>query len=321
MKQMLVIFLLSMVVGPLFSQEEGEVRVALVGDGIGQGSEGVDAESFARLLAKVAEQKPNVVFFLGNLVDGLEQSTAPESIKKLKNHLEQFTRLTDTYLGKQVKIYPVIGNHTFVNTQAVQLFKEHFKIKDTAPLESYQWAYAVNIEQAQFIVLASGLFERKYRGYRQEVLTMPLLDWLEKELRTNADSIRYRFVIGHMPAFSSRATEGIYSGLDKDLERRDAFWQVLKNNDALGYFASHEPLYDRLNRDGVWQIISGGAGMMENGDGSSSVFQHFILISIPKNKAKNPVLESIDIKGKIWDEFEIVPLDKPVHQLRISNRG
>ncbi len=321
MRISIVIAMLSLLMGPLFSEDESTTRVVLIGDGIGEGEEGVDSESFAKLLAKVAEQKPNVVFFTGNLINGLEQSTSAESIKKLKSHLEKFTRLTETYLGKDVRIYPVIGNHTFVNTRAVQLFREHFNIQDSAPLESYQWAYAVNVEHTQFIVLASGLFERRYRGYRQGVLSMPLLDWLEKELRTNPESIRYRFVIGHMPAYSSRATEGIYVGLDKDLARRDAFWRVLRDNNALGYFSSHEPLYDRLNRDGVWQIISGGAGVIKNGDGAESMFQHFILITIPKNRAKNPVLESIDLKGKIWDEFEIIPIDKPVHQLRISNRG
>lgn len=321
MKRLWIALLFCVFFVPLFSQEEGETRVVIIGDGLGEGSEGVDSESFAKLLAKVAEQKPDIVFFSGNLINGLEQSTTPESIKKLKDQLDQFTRLTKNYLGDHVKIYPVIGNHTFVNTRAVQLFKEHFGINDSAPLESYQWAYSVRVEHTQFIVLASGLFERKYRGYRQGIQSMPLLDWLEKELRTDSESIRYRFVIGHMPAFSTRGTEGVYVGLDKDLAKRNEFWKVLRDNNALGYFSSHEPLYDRLNRDGVWQIISGGAGVIENGDGSSPQFQHFILISIPKNRAKNPVLESIDMKGKIWDEFEIIPIDKPVHQLRISSRG
>lgn len=299
----------------LWGSDEGETRVVIVGDGIGEGSEGVDSETFAKLLSKVAEQRPDIVFFSGNLINGLEQSTSIESIKKLKQHLDQFTRLTDSYLGNNVKIFPVIGNHTFVNSRAVQVFKEHFGINDAAPLESYQWAYTVNLNHVQFIVLASGLYERKYRGYRQGWRSMPLLDWLEKELRTGPDIFSYRFVIGHMPAFSSRSTEGIYIGLDKDQSRRDDFWKVLKDNMALGYFSSHEPLYDRSNRDGVWQIISGGA--VNNGD-PESAFQHFILITIPNDQSKNPVLESIDLKGKVWDEFEIIPIDRPVHQLRIS---
>lgn len=299
----------------LWAENEGETRVVIIGDGIGEGNESVDSETFAKLLSKVAEQRPDVVFFSGNLINGLEQSTSIESVNKLKQHLDQFSRLIDSYLGKNVKIYPVIGNHTFVNSRAVQVFKEHFGINDSAPLESYQWAYSVKVNHVQFIVLASGLFERKYRGYRQGWRSMPLLDWLEKELRTGSDVFDYRFVIGHMPAFSSRSTEGIYIGIDKDQGRRDDFWKVLKENRALGYFSSHEPIYDRSNRDGVWQIISGAAA--KSGD-PEAAFQHFILITIPDDQSKNPVLESIDLKGKVWDEFEIIPIDRPVHQLRIS---
>lgn len=315
MSRYLVAWLLCFLCCSLFGEEQGETRIVIVGDGIGESNEGVDSQTFAKLLAVVAEQRPDIVFFSGNLINGLEQSTSIESVKLLKNHLDQFTRLTTAYLGKDVKIYPVIGNHTFVNSRAVHVFKEHFGIKDSAPLESYQWAYTVDLDHVQFIIMASGLFERKYRGYRQGWRSMPLLHWLEKELRTGTDVFSYRFVIGHMPAYSSLSTEGVYIGLDKDKERRDDFWKVLKDNKALGYFSSHEPLYDRSNRGGVWQIISGGP--VKEGD-LGSVFQHFILITIPNDQSKNPVLESIDLKGKVWDEFEIIPIDRPVHQLRIS---
>jgi hypothetical protein len=308
-------------ISPVCAQEKGATRVVMIGNGIGEGKEGVDTESFAKLLVKVGEQMPDVVFFTGNLIHDLEQSTSPESINNLKNQLDKFTRLTRQYLGDKPKLYPVIGNHTFVNSRAVQLFIEHFGLTDTAPLEPYQLAYAVKVQHVQFIVLASGLFERSYRGYLQWSRRIPLLDWLEKELRTQDPGITYRFVISHLPAFSSRSTEGMYTGLDADLPKRDAFWNVLKNNGALAYFSSHEPIYDRSHRQGVWQIISGGVGAHPENDGTEAAFQHFILITIPEDQKKNPVLEAIDLDGKVWDKFEIVPIDRPVHQLRISNQG
>lgn len=298
--------------------KEGETRVVIIGEGLGKGEEGVSGEAFAKLLQKVSEQKPDVVFFNGNLIGGLEQTTSAESFKKFQMNLNDFTRITNNYLDENVKIYPVIGNHTFVNSRAVKLFRDHFNIPNTAPLESYQLAYSVNINHVQFIVLASGLFERKYRGYRHGWQSMPILDWLEKQLRTDPNQIRYRFVIGHEPAFSSRSTEGVYSGIDKNYSRRNLFWKVLKNNNALGYFSAHEPLYDRSNRGTVWQIISGGAGADSKGTDDESLFQHFILITVPTKEKENPTMEAIDLKGKIWDAFEIIPVDQPVHQLRIS---
>lgn len=306
---------------PLCSLEKKETKVVIIGDGIANLEDSRESEAFIALLKKVNESKPEAVFFTGNFIAGLEQSTSVESLKSLKKKLKQFIQVVQKELGARVKIYPVIGNHTFVNSQAVQVFKDLFKIHNSAPLAPYQWAYSVELNQAQFIVLATGLFERKYLGYRDFGKSMPLLDWVEKELRSDADRIKYRFVISHLPAFSSRSSEGIYVGLDKDPNRRDAFWSILKNYHVLAYFSSHEPIYDRSNREGVWQIISGGAGEKTSDEDLSNIFQHYLLITIPEGKAQNPFLKSIGINGKVWDEFEVIPADRPVHQLRISIKG
>ncbi len=313
-RRLILIGIFCCMIHTLCAQEDGETRVVIIGEELKK----VGAESFAKLLQKVSEQKPDIVFFNGDLISGLEQTTSAESLKTFRLILNDFTRMTKNYLDENVKVYPVIGNQTFVNSRAVQIFKEHFQIPNTAPLETYQLAYSITVNHVQFIVLASGLFERKYRGYRHGWQSMPILDWLEKQLRTDSGQIRYRFVIGHEPAFSSRSTEGVYSGMDKDPMRRDQFWKVLKNNGALGYFSAREPLYDRSNRGTVWQIISGGAGEKGKGVDDESLFQHFILITIPGKKDQNPVMEAIDLKGKVWDSFEIIPIDQPVHQLRIS---
>lgn len=302
-----------------FAADDESITVALIGDGrISGDEEGINQEVLAKLFRRIKEDRPDAVFFTGNLITGLEQSTKEESLKKFADNLRVFSQLVKTYLGDNIPVYPVMGNHTFVNSQAVKIFREHFGIENTAPLEDYQLGYTVELGNAQFIVLATGIYERKYSSYRHYWKAMPLLDWVEKELKSRSDAIRYRFVISHEPAFSSTSTAGVYTGIDKDPQKRNEFWNILKHNDALAYISSHEVLYDRSNRGGVWQVITGGVGE-ESGNGSSS-FHHYVLLKIPKDRKKNPQIRAIDLQGKDWDEFDLVPTDRPVRQLRISDR-
>ncbi|MFQ5730308.1 MAG: metallophosphoesterase family protein, partial [Waddliaceae bacterium] len=295
------------------NNSEDGIRIAIMGDG-GKTQEktGVDWQMMAQLFKQIRREKPRAVFFTGNLISGLEQSTTAESVKEFENTLNIFSELVKTHFGNEIPVYTVMGNHTFVNSRAVAIFRKHFEIENAAPLESYQLAYDVYLDHVQFVVLATGDYERKFRGYRYYATSMPLLDWLEKTLRTDANGIRYRFVIGHEPGFSSGFSEGRYVGMDKDPERRDLFWKILRQNNALAYFCSHQSIYDRSNRGGVWQVISGGVTVFDvKGEKEENVFPHHILLTIPKNEKSYPFVTVIDHMGKIWDEFELVPIDRP----------
>ena len=84
------------------------------------------------------------------------------------------------------------------------------------------------------------------------------------------------------------------------------------------YFSSHEALYDRSNRDGVWQIISGGVGGRRTVFTEHPQFSHFVVLTIPEHDG-NPYIEVFDLQGKKWDHFNVTPLDYPIHQLRITD--
>lgn len=95
-----------------------------------------------------------------------------------------------------------------------------------------------------------------------------------------------------------------------------------KNNRVVAYFCSHEHLYDRSFRDGVWQIISGGAGGPLNKKDILKAFYHFILLTIPSELGKFPVVQVIDIQGVVRDEFSLSPIpEQPIFQMRISQNG
>jgi hypothetical protein len=294
------------------------LKVAILGTGKKYGDpEEYEQEILAKLLRRIKDEKPDLVFFTGNLIQGLEQNTTPEGLKAFEENLRHFSNMTKTYLG-EIPLYAVMGNHTFVNSEAVEIFKKHFQIKNPAPLESYQLAYSLTERNVTFTVLATGEYERKYRGSGYYSRSMPILDWLEKNVRSGGEDIDFRFVIGHEPAFSSESTGGIYTGFEKSDARKDQFWKTLRQNKVLGYFCSHELIYDRSNRNGVWQIVSGGVGDPKKFKNEEHMFQHFIVLSIPRNARENPQVKTIDINGRLWDDFILMPVDRPVHHLRIS---
>lgn len=302
------------------SAETGDLRVVILGDsGANNEEESFQSEIFANLLYRIKQEKPDAVFFIGNLISGLEQNTSPAGIRAFQQKLNNFSKLVAENLGTNIPLYPILGNQTLVNTEAISIFRNHFKIVSSAPLEPYQLAYIVMLDNVQFVVLATGYFERKFRSYRQYQETMPILSWLEKVLRTGSNTIRYRFVIDHDPAFSPSASAGIFTGLDRNLRKRDLFWGILRRNGVLAYFSAHEAIFDRSNRGGVWQIISGGSGPSLPKKSGGYIFTHYVILTIPKDPKKKPIMEVIDSNGVSWDKFELTPLDRPVYQLRISS--
>ncbi|MGA8164008.1 MAG: hypothetical protein WB791_03165 [Waddliaceae bacterium] len=295
------------------------LRVVVIGSGGKEGEErSLYEEALKKMFVRIKEINPDAVFYTGSLIFGLESKASPENLNIFRQRLHSFSQLTERYLGDEIPVYPVMGNHHLVSPEAVQLFREHFHIHNRAPLEPYQLDYPVFLDQVQFIVLATGIHERQYRGYRRYVQTMPLLDWLEKELRTGSEWIRYRIVVGHEPAFSPFHPAADRKGMGRDPLRRDLFWTILQENHVLAYFCSNGVMFDRSNRHGVWQIITGGAGIPESIQKEDFFFQHYILLTIPKNQEESPLVQVYDLTGKKWDEFSLAPSDRPVHQLRIS---
>lgn len=318
-KKLFLILGLGLLLSPWQLNSGEALKVAILGTGKKSGlPEYYSAENFAKVVDQIKIQKPDLVLFNGNLIQGLEQSTTPESLREFETNLMAFSQSLSVHLGNTIPVYALMGNHSLVNSQAVTLFQNHFNIKDKAPLEPYQLAYSIKLKNVQFTFLVTGLYEAKFRDYGIGSRSMPLLDWLEKNVRTSFDEVDFHFIVGHEPAYSSTASEGIYSGLDQISETRDRFWNILKNNHVRGYFCSHELMYDRSNHKGVWQLISGGVGDPQRIPEEQTMFRHFILLSIPENKHENPTLKAIDIYGKVWDEFQMIPTGEPVHHLRIS---
>jgi hypothetical protein len=299
---------------------EPEYRVAIFGTNYSQeeSSKGFEDPLLAKTFSAIKEKRPNAVFFSGDMLTGLENSETV-SIENFQKQLDMFTKVKNTYLGENVPFYPILGNHLPTSFEIIETFRQEFNIQKIAPRPSYHLAYSVPIDGAEFIVLATGFDEPNPQLDLSKNPILPMLNWLEKHLEINSDVFKYRFVIGHFPAFSSTGVSGNFSGLDKNVYSRDFFWSMLRKNHVNAYISSYEPLYDRSNRDGIWQIISGGFVEPGYGRTAGKTFSHFLLL-IWGGDNEYPMLKVYDLDGKEWDSFRVIPLNFPVHQMRISEK-
>jgi len=317
--------------------------VAILGESRGDGDweTGFLNEKIAdKVFDLIRSKHPQAVFFTGNSVLGLVKNTndvnaipAPASDsynnqwrqegfkytdKEFKRQLERFLTLRNRSLGDQVPFYPVIGVNESLGPHAAAIFRETFGKKNEVSTEASQLAYTVVIGHALFVVFSSASFDAAHQTAVGHDLNPALLAWLEQTLRQNRKKYPYLFVVSNLPAFSTDATGGIYRGFDEDEVSRSAFWRILWQNGVLAYFCSGEHLYDRSNRYGIWQIISGGAGAPLYKKGPDRAFAHFLLVRIPSDGTAPPRVQVFDTEGRLVDEFDIISREYPIFQLRIS---
>ena len=143
--------------------------------------------------------------------------------------------------------------------------------------------------------------------------TPPMLAWLQGVLSQASKTYRYLFVVGNKPAFSLTATFFVPRS-----PGHLVFWKTLVNNNVLAYFASHEHFFDRSNRQGVWQVISGGGGASFRAGSLNKPFFHCLILTIPQQADQVPFVQVVDVNGTVSDEFELTPVSKVLYERHIS---
>lgn len=314
--------------------EDEYITIAVLGDSRSDGKEGVSGvndEILSKIFSLIRKESPKAVFFSGDLTLGLEEEEVAEALyqddapaspaqdkqqgdhwaqegfvydsKAFKESLEHFSALQKEYLGASIPFYPLIGNHEAVGPDAVKIFKEHFGITHEAPLNNAQLAYTVELGKSLFIILATDYYSRDQNKLIEHTLSGGQKEWLERTLREKSPQFSSLFVIGHEPAFSILgAAKNHPVGLDRFPGARDEFWAILKKYGVKAYICSHEHLYHVSRHDGVWQIVSGGAGA-PLAPVKSGGFYHYAVLKVPIKSGVAPKLTAVDINGVVKHEI------------------
>jgi hypothetical protein len=335
----MILFLHGLLLSPALARntagQEKQVTVAILGDSRSEGKEGVlgvNDRVLSKIFDLISKDKPRAVFFTGDLTLGLEDdeevaaglyqentSTPAAPDQKRANHwarkgfvydsktfnasLDHFSTLQKQHLGPSVPFYPLIGNHEAVGPNAVKIFKHHFGITHEAPLDKAQLAYTVEIGKSLFIILATDYYSRGQNKLVEHTLHGGQKEWLEKTLRAKSHQFTSLFVIGHEPAFSLLGGAKKHPvGLDRFPAARDQFWAILKKYGVKAYICSHEHLYQASRHQGVWQIVSGGAGAPLAPPGFGG-FYHYALLTIPVRSGAAPKLTVVGLDGVVKQEL------------------
>jgi hypothetical protein len=274
-KIIVIIFLLHCI-----SLSAQSFKVVVLGDSRSdgeQGTDGINKEILSKLFSMIKPYNPDAVFFTGDLTLGLEKededdedsSGVKNTVKEediYGNHwtksgflynsaafirqLNTFSDIIEKNLGT-IPFYPLVGNHEAVGPDAISIFKNHFSVKNTAPIDSMHLAYTVEINNALFVLLAMDYYSRKDTALVEHKLLDQQVKWLDSTLVDKSRNFKYKFVLGHEPAYSVRGIKHNKPvGLDKYPEARDQFWSILKNNGVNGYFA-HTNIY----MTGLWLTV------------------------------------------------------------------
>jgi hypothetical protein len=250
--------------------------------------------------------------------------------------LSAFKKTVQQQLGA-TPFYPVVGNHDTVGPDAITQFRRAFGLEHPPGgyREPAHLAYTIVVGNAAFVVLATNYYqscaESSSRGpacnLQEHLVSQPQLAWLDEQLAKHAG--KQLFVLGHEPAFSSGKQK---TGLDFNEGARDAFWKILKGRGVTAYLCSHQHQFDLSQHDGVWQVLSGGAGArldgaLKNSQGAPASdctgglklmpgfaersFFHYLLLHLPDSPQAAPSIEVHDCTDRLRRQFELTPPPAP----------
>jgi hypothetical protein len=329
------------------------IRIGIIGESRGDEttSEPFNRDVLTKLLEVLMQRKVQVIFFTGNSVMGWTKLTSElqkaNNKKKVKSpiymvnkspnwepekqhkyisnpqafqeQLASFYNVVSQTLGQRVAFFPLMGTHEAIGPEAAAIFRKQFHLDSSAPFDPHVVAYTVSIGDAFFILISTDYYSPSAENVVNHRLSQELMAWVEQMLLAGTKNHKYVFVVGHEPAFSTSSIFSSYPGLDEDQHQRDFFWNLLRGNGVLAYFASQEHLYDRSNRDGVWQVVSGGGGAPLETKGGVNAFFHALLLTIPPAGSESaPKLEVLDVDGNVKDIWEMHAKEQALHQLRIK---
>lgn len=239
--------------------------------------------------------------------------------KLLRSQLHQFRNFVDYSFNYPIAFYPAMGNHEAIGPHSTEIFQNELDLKNIIITPIGELRYTVSIGNSFFAVISTNYYDAQQNKIIEHAVSQDTLIWLENALKEARLKHSYLFVIGHEPAFSTQSIFNKRFGLDNNPQQRDVFWNILKKYKVLAYFSSHEQVYDRSDREGVWQVISGGAGSpLNEGEEHINAFFHCLLLTIPQKDSDPPSVTVLDEEGNVRDFFKLNQEKQTLHQFRIS---
>ncbi len=213
------------------------------------------------------------------------------SVGDIDNTIPDNRAVIDTEFGASFVWYPIIGNHEEEDGADMNWLRAEYDDGNSVrtPLKNYtnqdgpdgtvRTTYSWDYGNAHFIAMNQYWNGGPTEGTGTDIsrddtaasgdVVAALRTWLAADLAANTKP--FVFVFGHEQSFPQHRHVG--DSLDQYPANRDAFWQVLEDEDVHAFFVGHTHTYSthQGDKDGigdVWQIDVGAAG---NGDSETFV--------------------------------------------------
>lgn len=269
-------------------------QFAFYGDSCSGVADALHEEKFAKVNAVVRglEPMPEFIVFPGDEVIGL---TRDES--ELRSQWRHFLDVEMAWLhGSGIPIFHSTGNHTTYDKMSERVFADVMAhLPRNGPPDQPGLSYFVRDGDLLLVfvhTLWSGLGGE---GHME-------LDWLSVTLANNSDA-KWKFVVGHHPAFPVNGYVGKYQRQIGDEYVAD-FWKMLTESNVVAYLCSHILAFDVQCHAGVLQITSAGAGTAHRMP-EGLEYLHCVQMAVDDDGLRYQV---IDEEGKIRETLNWPPL-------------
>jgi hypothetical protein len=220
----------------------------------GDSCSGVPAAPHERTFAAVnavvsrLSPAPEFILFAGDEIIGL--TSDPDELRAQWRH---WLDVEMAWLDRQaIPLYHTTSNHTTYDKMSEGVFAKMLPhLPRNGPPGQEGLSYFVRRGDLLMVFVHTGWTGLGGEGHVET-------DWLAETLREQGDA-RYKFVIGHHPAFPINGYTGAYQR-EIGPEHAADFWPLLAGHGVFAYLCSHILAFDVQVHDGVLQIASAGAG-------------------------------------------------------------
>ena len=228
---------------------------------------------YVRLMERALERKPHFFVHLGDMIPHPEE--------------KEWQKFLEISKPIDVPFFPVVGNHEiFARGRGEKLYREQFH------LPGEKTYYAFRAGGILFVILDSETGKGR--------IVNEQLSWLEGTLSSSEEG--YKLVFIHRPLFLPRDSLKRGRAMDRYPLERDNLHRLFLKTGVKVVFEGDDHRYDRMEKDGILYLITGGGGAPLTSFKKRGGFFHCTWISVQQERVEGEV---VDLDGRIRDKFVI----------------
>ena len=228
---------------------------------------------YIRLMGRALEGKPQFFIHLGDMISHPKE--------------KEWQKFFEISKPIDVPFFPVVGNHEiFASGPGEKLYREQFNLPEE---KTY---YAFRAGGILFVILDS-------EAGRGKIINEQLA-WLEE--RVSSSEERFKLVFIHRPLFLPKGSLKRGRVMDRYPVDRDHLHRLFLKTGVKAVFEGDDHRYDRMVKDGILYLITGGGGAPLSAFKKKGGFFHYVWVSAQQERIDG---EAVDLEGRVRDRFTI----------------